>query len=504
MPNLSDLRIRNFSGGLNLRDAVAEIAPTESPDLWNVTFDERGGVAKRLGQSKWNGSVFAGGAVSNVFYSPTLGDKITQTGTKLTLGTTTTVRHTFSTSARAGFADFNGAVYAIHPADGLLNSTDGVTWSAVSGGPDGSFLIPWQGRLVALGDPSHKPRLYASGIGDGTDWTTTAGHGWTNDLRELDSEVLVSAAVAPGMDISGRGGLLVFKNGSYYRVYDSSNGSYVTVDPQVGANSALAVVTLYGQVMVMGRGGIYTTNGTTPLSKVSAKVDPLFRADALATAHLDLCCAGWLDDRVYFSFPRTGSTVNDICLEYHPIEGWISAGSNAASCYATDLNDTQKLYGGSPSVSGQVYEMFNGGSDDGADIESWFQTQWFEPSSGFLTRMLRLLPVGRGNFTLFVKTDYTVGQGTSYDVEISRGGFVWNDPGSTWNLAGQEWGPTVYEAYADPIPSPGVCRSVAIRVAETSSTVMTAPPLLGTGVAPQVGAWALGGCDLQYVQLGTA
>lgn len=46
--------MEGFAGGLNLRDAPTELKPTESPSAWNVTLDERGGVVKRLGYTKWN------------------------------------------------------------------------------------------------------------------------------------------------------------------------------------------------------------------------------------------------------------------------------------------------------------------------------------------------------------------------------------------------------------------------------------------------------------------
>ena len=48
--------MQGFAGGLNLRDAPTELKPTESPNAWNVTLDERGGVVKRLGYAKWNTS----------------------------------------------------------------------------------------------------------------------------------------------------------------------------------------------------------------------------------------------------------------------------------------------------------------------------------------------------------------------------------------------------------------------------------------------------------------
>jgi hypothetical protein len=66
----TELQITDFSGGLNVRDAATELSENESPDLLNVVLDERGGVTKRLGYSKWNPAplpnVLAYGAESDI------------------------------------------------------------------------------------------------------------------------------------------------------------------------------------------------------------------------------------------------------------------------------------------------------------------------------------------------------------------------------------------------------------------------------------------------------
>jgi len=493
------LRIRDFSGGLNLREAPPELAPNESPDLWNVTLDERGGVTKRLGSTKVNGTAFSGGLVKTLWYSGILGDTVTQAGASLYLGTTNTARKTFTTSDRCGLTDFNGQVWAIHPVDGLFRSSDGITWTAVAGGPKGDSIVAWQNRLIA-NDKVNITRINASKIGDGTDWTTGAGAGWTNEIREnpRDGSRVLCLAAASGVDIAGRPGLIACKRDSTYRIYDSNTGAYQTLDPNVGAASGQSVTTLFGRTIILSRSGIYWTNGVDPLVKASARVDPLFTPTTLAQSQLDLCAAGSFQDRVYFSIPRTGQTANDLALEYHPVEGWITAGSQAASCYAVYANQTQRLYAGSPTATGQVYQHLTGGSDDGAAIASWFQTRWFEPNDGFFTRFRKAQVLGRGSFTFFTRADYTTGQGLSRMVSIAGGGFVWNT--DVWNTG--VWGPTKYVGYSDKLLSLGTGRSVSFRVEETSSLSTSAPAAFGSSSALEVGAWALAGIDLTHVQLG--
>lgn len=500
-----ELRIRDFSGGLNLRDAPPELAANESPDLWNVTLDERGGVQKRLGQTAYNTAVYGGGTVKVAHYSDAIGGLVVQAGDKLYKDDVNTARVTLGSPGRGFFCDFTGKVWFIHPVDGLYSSTDGVTWTLVTAAIKGTSIAAWQNRLLACGDPANPSRVSASAIGDATNWATGAGNGWNNQLRETkDGQTLLGFAAASGVDIVGRPGLVVCKRDSTYRIYDSSNGAYQTLDPDVGAASPLSAVTVLGKTVIVSRYGVYATDGTGPLVKVSQRVDPLFAPSAIASDQLDLVAAGTLGDRCYFSIPRSGKTVNDLALEFHVGEGWFVAGSDVASCYATYGLNTKKLYAGSPTVSGQIYEKLRGGSDNGAAISSWFQTRWFEPANGFLTRLRRLTVLGRGVFNIYTRTDYSTAQGLSDSVDITRGGFTWNDAASVWNDPGTIWGPTEYVGYSSPLPSLGTARSVSFRVEETGSTSVTAPRLLGSGVAPEVGAWALSGLDLLYVQLGIA
>lgn len=497
------LRVRDFSGGLNLREAPPELAANESPDMGNVTLDERGGAAKRLGYVTVNSTPFSGGLVQNLHYSGVVANLVTQAGSSLYLGTTNTARVTFSTGARVGMTDFAGKIWAVHPVDGVFSTTDGITWTHIAASPVGCSIISWQNRLLVCGDLANPTMVSASAIGDGTDFTTAAGHGWNNQLRENpnDGSALLCLAAASGVDIAGRPGLIACKRDSTYRLYDSNTGAYQTLDPNVGAASSKSVTTAYGKTIILSRYGIFWTDGVSPLQKASARVDPLFTPAALAESQLDLCAAGSFGGRAYFSLPRVGKTANDLMLEYHPTEGWITANSNAATCYA-NFSTTQAFYSGSPSVSGQVFQQFSGGADNGASIASWFQTKWFEPNDGFFTRFRSAKVLGWGAMDFYRRADYSVAQGVHRSVSISRGGFTWNDPGALWNSSTTTWGPTTFVGYSSPLPSLGTGRSVSFRIEETSTLTTTQPPLLGSGVAPLIGAWGLAGIDLAHVLLG--
>lgn len=490
-----ELGLTDFSGGLNLRDAPSELANNETPDCWNVTLNERGGVEKRLGYAKKNVSPYTTSSAPQNEYV-WLGTRITQCGADLFKNDGTMSVKTFSTAARAGFAEFGSSVYAIHPVDGIFASTDAATWAHVAGSPAGTCLEPWQNRLLAGGDPSNGPRLYASAIGDATDWTVGTGHGWYNDIREHDSQPIVAIKSASGIDIAGKPGVIVCKGQSSYRVNDSNTGSYQTISTTVGAASAISVVNLFDQTFILSPTGVYHTNGVNALTLASGKLQPLFTPTGVAFDQAALFCAGRKGDRVHFSLPRAGSTANDLHLEYHPAMGWIVAGSDAMSCYATDTTNGEKLYGGSPTVHGQVYELGVGGNDDGAAITCRYQTKWIAPEGGIECRFRRLRVFSRGSFSLYVKRNFDVGQGDQSSVLSQTTGMVWGT--GVWGT--DVWGPGNYEASQD-FWSLGTGTYVSFVFSETSTMTSTAPQLLDTGTAPTIGAFAVYGLGLQFIPL---
>jgi len=503
MSSLRNLRVRDFSGGPNLRDAQSELAKNECVDAWNVTFDERGGVSSRLGYQKVNGSVYGGGLVKNVYYSPLLGEYITQAGASLYLGTNTTIRKTFTTSARVVFVDFGATVVALHPVDGLFTSADGITWAAVADvdAPKGSCMAVWQNKVWVSGHAAAPARLYFSDVGSVTSWTASS----FNDLREKDTQPIVALSGAAGVDTIGRPGLLVFKRESTYRVYDSTTGAYQTVDSRIGAASALSVVTLNNRTIALSQHGLYWTDGVNPMKNAGERFEPLWEPTQVNFAQLDLWAAGARFNRAYFSLTRAGSTANDLALEYHPEEGWVTPGSNAMSAYATFGASTEKLYGGSPTVSGQVYELLVTGADDGVAIDSRFQTRWFEPGDGFLARLRRARLLGRTGgltITVTVRRDYQTSAGDDLPVIIDELDTESYDSGVFYD-SGALYGTPAAQAYHDE-HSLGTCKAFSLRITASTSTVGNTLQLLASGTGPEVGAWAFFGFDLLFVPLGIA
>ena len=500
--------MQGFQGGLNLRDAPTELKASESPSCWNVTLDERGGVVKRLGYSKWNASPVTNLIQDSYFsiltgllfwYSPTDGCLYSDPGTGVL-----TLRHTFTAGYRVSLVDFAGLVYANHPVDGLFQSSAGTSWAATTKGdhatdiPAGSLLVVWQDKLWSAGDPSNVNRLHYCAPGDATDWDSADGGG-SVDVREKDDAPIIALHGGSGFDFQSLPGLFVFKQDSTYRVSDSGTGAYQTIDGQIGAASKNAVTSLYGEVIFVSRRGIYITKKLAAVVPAAEQVMPLFDPSSTDDTTMADWCAGYNGDRVYFSVTRQGASANDLALEYAPLYGWVVAGSNAVGCYqARTGTQSEILIGASPSVVGQLYRMNDGGSDDSADIASWYETRWYQVSSGHQARMnLARLLVRGTSITVTVSNDFSVSGGVAETVSVTNNGMSWGT--GVWGIG--LWGGESVENYVDLHPRL-IARAFKLRFDETSSGTYSMPDLLGSGASLTVGAWALYSIDTQYAPLG--
>ena len=496
-----------FAGGLNLRDAPTELKPTESPNCWNVTLDERGGVVKRLGYTKWNASA-VGNKIQDSYYSqltgllfwysPADGKLYSDPGTGVL-----TLRHTFTSGSRVSLVDFAGKVYTSHPVDGLYESADGVTWAATSKGahttdiPKGSLCAVWQNKLWIAGDPGNITRVWFSAPGDATDWDS-GDNGGSVDVREKDDSAIVALHGGTGFDFQATPGLLVFKRDSMYRINDSDTGSYQTVDSNVGAASKNAIVDLFGEAIFVSRRGIYMTKKVTAAVAACEQLLPLWDPDSSDDTSMSNWCAGYNGDRVYFSIQRIGASSNDLAITFAPLYGWATTGSNAMSCYQTRTGtQSEILIGSSPSVAGQLYKLNDGGSDDGTDIQSWFETRWYQVTNGHEARMnlARFLMRGQ-DLTITVFKNFEE-SGVEETLSSSNADFLWN--GTTWG--GGQWNGVSIEDYISFFPR-NVGRAFKIRIDETSSLTYTTPDLLDSGASLVVGGWALYGIETQYATLG--
>lgn len=468
----------------------------------NITLDERGGIAKRLGLTKLNTGAAIDGTntVQNLFFSTILNTNIVQTQTKIWKTTdfvTITAVATMTTAARMDFCDFAGKLVGVHPVDGVFDY-DGTTWASRNATVKGNAIAAWQNKCWVTGDPTagQKARVWWSNINSSATWTTASDF---VDLREKDEASCTAIGAGEGMDIVGRPGLLVFKEESTYRINSSTTGAYTTLDSDIGAASSLSITTLGNRTVAFSKHGLWGTDGVSHPVDLVPKLKPLFTTDGLALDQLSKACAGVYRDRMLFSFPRKNSTVNNLTIEYHPQQGWSVVHDFGLSCMATNVaSGTSKLYGGKTTVS-DAYEVFKGGSDDGAAIASRFQTAWLDVGGDLTTRVRRARISHRGALDLYVKRDFDTGSGDLNQVPSgTMGAGIWNT--FQWGIG--IWGPEVGTEISHDVWELGICQRIALQFKQSGTTSASGQALLADGTVPEVGAFAVYGIRLDRTILG--
>lgn len=489
--------VQDFSAGPNLRDAAPKLAVNESSDAWNVTFDERGDVASRLGYVKDNTDLYPDPIV-NMDWIPLLGTKVVQAGTDLYLESDpTTSVQTFSTNGTVTFAELNDHAIACHPVDGIFTSTDGSTWTVVADAdaPTAPLCcVTWQGRLIV---GLAKGKVFASDFGDATSWTSTS----FNNLWEIDQRDIVALHVASGQDIIGQAGLVACKQDSSYLITDPATLDYSTIDATVGAAGPLAITGVGPKVITLSKRGIcWWQQGQIGFANASDRLFPLWQADQLNFGEQSKWCAGRKLNRAIFSLTRHGSSVNDLALEFHPDQDWIAPRSDAMTCYTTSSGNVEALYGGSPTVDGQAYVLDSGGTDDGAAISYRFQTRWFQLNDGYKAVLWQIRLHGRGAGTFFCRKDYAAGGGISRDFSLSSDTLSWDD-GLSWD-SGLMWDEGLTFQQSQPFFSFGACREFSLLFEGNVSTTASGPQVLGVGTAPVLGAFGLSTIVWLFTPLG--
>ena len=479
----SPIRYADFSGGLNLRDSSDQLAPNESPDMMNVILDQRGGLEKRLGYTKDGGmSAFAANCV-NSFYSWVLGQIVVQEGVNVrkrtAAGTFSSVK-AFSTAARVTFCDFHGKMLMLHPVDGLF-SYDGTTVSARLGTHVGVDIAAFQNKVwTATGTAlaAERTRVNFCAAGDETTWA--GGTAGSVDIREIDDAPLTCLIGDSGQDVAGRGGLLVFKEKSAYRIHSSVTGDFVTIDPANGASGALAACGIPAApgeaTAVVNKTGIYITTGRGKLEKASGRIDPLFTPTFLEYEDVDaFCSVAQPDGHLLFSVRKLGSSENDLTIEYDPSVGWMVPHSFSASSFAAH-GATGQVYHTDPGSGRFLYETFSGGSDNGTDITARSQTRWEHLIPGQKMRLQRVSLYGRGIFSFGLVLDHATGVGFQQDfVGVDDDLFTWGT--SVWGGT-DVWGPSHGQFHQTfwPRKAGG---AMSFRVDETSSLTSFGDEVLG-------------------------
>lgn len=437
------LRLSDFSGGLNLRDAPNRIAANETPFARDWTFYGKGlysGGAPQLRRGCALAVTLPGVTLKKawIFYSAALDQWLC---VRETTGAPSTLRlHTRPgdlsgswtdrgavnsvVTARAAFIDFPGATPKVVIATDVNSGAtkgiwtwDGTTLTSVSTTVAGSAIALWQNKAWVAGYPTsdsngNPTRLFACAAGDPTTWAVASG-GLTVDVRDKDAQALTAVALAGGS-------LVVFKARSAYRITDSSTGAFATIDPATGS-LVFGATTVRGRIYTWAPDGLYEWDGIGSGRLVGDKGRDLF----LEISGTDTPAGGQFSDRVIFAFPSSPGGANSNVLEYDPAHRWLMYHSFPTSGFSSFARQDADTYGAYYQAD-KLLRMFAAtpGNDDGVNYSNGvYSTPWIQPNGGKLVRIRRIAVEGAlegsGSNTLTLKVfqDWNPNSGsTDFDI----------------------------------------------------------------------------------------
>lgn len=284
------------------------------------------------------------------------------------------------------------------------SSEDGITWVTTGGSldvgnmPAGKYVIEWMDKVYVAGVSGEPDRLYFSSLPvDGAiSWTDdTAGN---IDIEpEEGAGSIVGLAKVPGY-------LLIFKKRSLKRWNGQSTFPESLIS--VGTQSQESIVLGRQTVFFWNQRGVFETDGGYP-RKISRRIQDI--VDAVDSSYN---VSGWSDkENIYFSIGdiEVGGVNYTNCVIMYNIDsqGWTLLSFPADFVRWSDYVTTkEELIVGD--TAGQVWKVFDGYGDDGADV-NWmlqYQTQEFAHRSRYKSLSQYVVFTERvNNATLYVKSE---------------------------------------------------------------------------------------------------
>jgi len=409
-------RSAGWSGGVNLRDALPQIRPSEAKVMENGILDQNGAFVKRLG-STFRGTFGAAGdrclALYTYYRYPAVPQMLMNTSAGKLYYTNdpfadpvvwTEFASGLSTTAPFSFETFKGAVYMGNGVDDF-RKWDGTTQTTIPSAPKAAYLRLWKDTLFMTGNSSTPDRIYQSGLGDADIWPVA---GWI-DIGRGDGDRTTALSTDGQV-------LIVFKRDRHWTIYDPVTLANRVVDFEKGCESHQSVVEFESEIFFLSRRGICRFFGDSPSEVISSKVDPLFNHEVINFSALSRVTSYIVDNQVGWAIPELGSMDPTIQLEYYPrLAVAASPGARGvgpfvfhripSGVFARVRKGTADHLYGAKLGSNRFLELFSpNGLDDGVPFVSVLETDALDMGQPTHTKYIRRLRFyGRGQFQMVLK-----------------------------------------------------------------------------------------------------
>jgi hypothetical protein len=275
-----------------------------------------------------------------------------------------------STTARWGhtvMSDASGVKY-MFLGNGVTtyNTSDGVTFTSVSGAPLGKYWATLLQRVFTAGVPADPDVLHWSETGDGTGWSAVSPHDSSSTPMDKYSKGTVKGVIVANNRI------VAYKDRILKR-WDGSN--LVTPQASDGLCAPYSLSEIKGIVFSLGYDNIYIDDGGSPTS-ISQQIEDLVRNIDRSSTNIERICGVGYRNCYYLSVGNvTGDdddTITNAWIVFDFYKSTFVLYSTAvqptAMCkFINAVDGNENLYFGD--ADGNVYQMFSGEQDDTTDVE---------------------------------------------------------------------------------------------------------------------------------------
>lgn len=394
----------DFSGGVNLFLGPRQIKDNESPSDINCDFKGKGGIGNREGYSQVGtvGATYDGGIFGMAEYHTSTIDQLIKfasdgsnvvlnswdgsswtavTGTKFTDNLNIDVVQAVSTAA-AALTNTDGTLFSFNGTDQMVKY-DGTSWAAHTGATKGFFGAYFDKRLWCKDEQYPDTLNFSTKTPDATKPLDFATNGTSSNPGTI------TFLPGSGQEIMGmitfKNQLYVFLRNAIYRIATTSTVNEFTVQlvtNAIGCVSHRSICQVGEDIFFAADDGVYSLGDVANYTEVrttnkSARVSELF--DALSASNKGKL-VGKYHNFKYHLFYSNGGTNNDACLvfdtRYGAWQDWRNIAGNSATLFTNSATETN-LYFGHP-TTGAVYKMYDGTSDDGSAISSYWTSKSFD------------------------------------------------------------------------------------------------------------------------------
>lgn len=394
----------DYSGGCNLFLGPRQIKNNESPGAINCDFKGKGGVGNREGYSQVGatGTTYDEGIFGMAEYHTSTLDQLIKfasdgsnvvlnswdgsawtavTGTKFTDNLDINVVQAVSVAASA-ITNSDGTLFSFNGTDQMVKY-DGSVWAAHTGATKGHYGAYFDKRLWCKDEEYPDTLNYSTKTPDATkplDFSTngtSSNPGTITFLPGSGQEIM-------GM-ITFKNQLYVFLRNAIYRIATTATVNEFTVQlvtNAIGCVSHRSICQVGEDIFFAADDGVYSLGDVANYTEVrttnkSARVQELFNA---MTSTNKGKLVGKYHNFKYHLFYSIGGDTNDACMVYDTRYGawqdWRNIAGNSATIFTNSANETN-LYFGHP-TNGKVYKMYDGTTDDGLAISSYWTSKSFD------------------------------------------------------------------------------------------------------------------------------